>query len=371
MGWLRSNYFPEIEPLLLEIAEQILGDDPHDEDGRLSLTASLIVLVDGEVAHNGSLRGAPVYWRRLATTSHASLIERELVAIGIDSKSFTDWAEVGRGQYFFLQTLVDLRTEPRWLPDFLSPQQIRHEFLGRMVSVAEKFRANIQLSALQELLLGGGPNSAKSQLVFPFPYLPGPLEGGIEPSNGMPSATLDEVAGQLAEEKLDQNSFAGLVNLALIFKVDAAHAKLATEALRRVKHQIRTENNSNTTFNLLSGLAILAAVTRTPDLADEVRILVRVLRRRSPETIDAEQVMRIGLIAAACHKNIQEWCKVVGEWFKELAFENLEVEQFARLLSHLDCLCKLEPRLWTTCASAIATLEAVGMNDQNNRNYQE
>ena len=116
---------------------------------------------------------------------------------------------------------------------------------------------------------------------WPFRSFPGPLEGQITSElPNIPEDVLKMVAADLESEHLEPNSFAGLVNMALLFKMPTSHAGLAAKALRRVKYSIESADDDHSLFGLIGGLATVAAVTRGTDLAEELRVLVRVLRRR-------------------------------------------------------------------------------------------
>jgi hypothetical protein len=126
-----------------------------------------------------------------------------------------------------------------------------------------------------------------------------------------------------------------------------------------VKFQLRQEGPQDQAFALLAGLATVAAVTRSPELADQVRILTRVLRRRGDVDILAMDASRICMIAAAAHRDLLPWCKFVGEWLVEISFESLKRDDAQRLILNIETICKLQPRLWRTCAKAHAACRAI------------
>jgi len=107
------------------------------------------------------------------------------------------------------------------------------------------------------------------------------------------------IPAALEAEESSPESFALLVNSALLFQIDPAFADLAAQALRRTKYQLRRGQSEGGTRALLAGLATVAAVTRSRELAEEVRRLVRVIRRRQGIGIALYEVVRIGMIAAA------------------------------------------------------------------------
>jgi hypothetical protein len=200
-------------------------------------------------------------------------------------------------------------------------------------------------------------------MVFPAPYLPGPLEGGVEAVNPMPSESERKVYKDLKAEVVTPQSFTGLVNTALIFKLGPQMADLAAEALRRAKYQLRDTGANAPAFSVLYGLAIVAAVTRSEGLAAEVRVLVRGVRRRPGAAIDLSDTLRIALVAAAAYSDIDKWCTFLGEWLTELSYEDhgsfgregaLEpyqrslpdrAETLGNLRAGGCCMCKLISRL--------------------------
>jgi hypothetical protein len=135
-------------------------------------------------------------------------------------------------------------------------------------------------------------------------------------------------------------------------------AQLAAEALRQTKHQLRAVRLQKESFALLSGLATVSAVTRSVELASEVRILARAVRRSPGVDIAPDEAMRICLIAAAAYPERAEWCRFVGEWATELAYEDMPRESAAALHDLILVLCQLEPQLWETAARAEAACSA-------------
>ena len=335
-----------------------MADNPADENGRLKLTASLVILVDGELARLGILRDAPPFWRRLAAIAQASFIERELVKAGVQIDKFSEWAINTRGPVFALQNLVDLRHEPRWLPDFMSPNQLKLEFIGRIYSAGVRFGRQIKSDELRELVSGSGPTSIRAAMTLPMALLPGPLEAGSVSPVPFP----DDLAAELrepADALLAESALAGIVNMALMFRIESDHARVVTDALRRAKYQVSVGAESGKIFSLLSGLAVVAAVSRAPELATEVPILAGVQRRRPSVTIEADNLMRIALIAAASEIDLDKWCNLVGEWLTEIAYEDIDSATASAMQAHIRTLCELIPRLWRTCAKAEAAFAAV------------
>jgi hypothetical protein len=358
-GFEYLDHYPDIELSLVKLIEQFRQDDPEAEGGRLRLCSALIVLVEGELARTQIFRKRPPFWRRLASITQASLIECQFVQVPLDIREVSDAAISRGGHDFYMQTLVDLRREPRWFPDAIDPSQLKAEFLGRIAAAAKINQHKIRSKELLDLAIGDGADGIQTLLVFPFYCLPGPLEGAIESQMDMAPAFKADVERDLGSEALKVNSFAGLVNSALVFRIGPELVELTSKALQRVKYQLRRDGPQDQSFALLAGLATVAGVTRSVELADQVRILARVLRRRTDVKISAQDTLRICMIAAACQQELDPWCKFVGEWLTEIAFGPLDRKGAEKLIFDIETLCQIQPSLWRTCSKAQAACRAL------------
>jgi hypothetical protein len=357
-GLLHLHDLPELEPYIVRLAEVVVADDPQDPEGRMTLLSSLIVLVDGEMARTGVGRDRPVFWRRLAAIAHAAVIERAMVAAGVRASFIQEWAFPARGALYYMRGFTDLRREPRWLPDFVVQKQLRSELVGRVYAAGINNIDKLQSAEAKALFASDDDAPIKTQVVFPFAFLPGPLEGGVQSTLEMPSDIEGNLRQALESEEPNSDDFISLVNSPLIFKVGPQLAQLAAQALRRAKYQLRNMKGQDEAFSLLIGLATVAAVTRSAELADEVRILVRVFRRKPGVDIAPDNAMRIALISAASHADKPQWCTFLGDWLTELSFEEMSREIATNLREYIWLLCKLEPDLWETCGRAEAALTA-------------
>ena len=306
----------------------------------------------------GSFLMFPPFYRRLASLAQAALIQRETVAAPIEVVSFCEWALNIRGEQFHLQSLVDMRQEPCWNPDFAAAHQIKADFLGRLMIAGKNYANNIACSQLKELLVGSEPGSLHSQVEFPRPYFPGPLEGQEASPNALPDEVTGTVEAQLQAEEVGPLSFIALVNSSLIFRMDQGQADMAAETLKMGKHRLANIENRSQLLAILHGLAAVAAVSRGQALADELRILVRRYRRDSQYALSIDEALRICLVASASRQELKDWRDSVGDWLTELAFEDFQGNDGLSLHSHLQCLCHVAPELWASCGRADAALAA-------------
>lgn len=354
---------PEIEPVLISLIRQIRDDDIEGSDSGFKLISALFTLVDGELSRIRMFTSEPPFYRRLAALSQAALISRQLLNSDIDINSFCNWVLNSReGQFykgqFYIQTLVDMRVEPCWVPDLVVASKIKAYFLNRILIAANNYKQSIKGGELTDLIFGTSSESIHSLCKFPYSCYPGPLEGDENTPTILPIEFSETIEKQLCTEKVTAKSFIALVNSAMIFRIGTDLSELAAKALKSEDYRITGIEDRSQLLNILNGLAIVAAVTRSNLLADELRILVRRYRRDLQYALSIEEVIRICLVAASSRKNLIEWRNFVGEWLTELAFSDLEGNDGEVLYSCLQCLCSVVPEIWVSCGRADAALVA-------------
>jgi hypothetical protein len=135
---------------LVSAVAAVKQPQPYD---RYKLLSSLAIVVYGEIARTRILAQEPPFWRKLAAIAQAASIERCIIAVAGDATEFTDWAMSARGELFLLQCFVDLRLEPRWIPELVMPDQLKNEFGGRVWRAANNNREDVTAAGLGHLLL--------------------------------------------------------------------------------------------------------------------------------------------------------------------------------------------------------------------------
>jgi len=358
VGIRSLRHFPTLEPILVRMVEAIRDEDPEAKTSRAALVVNLLVFVDGELSRIRLFRDEPPFWRRIAAVAQAAMIERELIAAGGAEEDTSDWLRL-RAEHFFMQSLADLRQQPRCIPDLISAMQFRIEFLMRARIVGHHTSDNLPEGPLRTLLLGSGDNSLEKHTAVPSSSAPGPVEGGIEGSSAVPKEIVNELRKLSGDTPLEARAFASVVNFCLVFRFDEEVAGLIVNILRKVQYRLNLTQDSDVGFSLIMGLAIISASARHTVLADEVRILARVMRRRGIIGAAADNQMRIALVACASREDLEDWCKAVGEWLFEIANGEMSRKEAASTRSHLHVLCHAVPELWPYVAKADAALAAM------------
>jgi hypothetical protein len=357
-GLKHLSKMPHLAPHLQSLIRIIQSDNPSDSNGRLELLCGLIMLVDGELARTGIAHDRQPFWRRLAAIAHAAVLERAILSVNMLPDDFIAWCRESRGFHFYSQTFIDMRQEPRWNPDLLSAEQLKAEFIGRIAAAAPENVIALLVDGSQDIFDRDSASSLIAQVVFPFSFLPGPLEGGTRPVAAMPQEIESNLNAMLRSETLTAKSFVTLVNSALLYPLDGEFARLAAEGLARVKYDLPNIKSSDEAFHLLVGLAIVASVTRSEALANEVRILMRAVRRKPDIQIEQENTFRICLLAAAAFADLTAWARYLGDCATELALEDMPRQSIKALWQFVEVLRQLEPALWQTTSRADAALQA-------------
>lgn len=352
---------PGIEPILVRLINN-MTEASLENESKFNLIFSLFVLVDGELSRMRLFISEPPFYRRLAAFSHAALINRQLINTGIDLNKFCEWALEIRGNQFYLQSLLDLRVEPRWIPEFAEPSQIKCDFYGRVLLAANNYNSNITHELFNQIL--GSNNKSIIELTkFPHSFYAGPLEGTRVNFNKMPEELSNTILSQLSTETITPASFTPLINSTLIYEVENNLAELATKALEKTNYQLSNVKDSTQLLSVFNGLAIIAAGTKNSSLTKALRILVRKYRQDPKYEVSIDSVIRLCIMSAASKEEIIEWCNQVGDWLTELAFSDLTKEEGEILYSRIHTFCDLIPTLWITCGRADAAILA--FNAQN------
>ena len=349
---------PEIEPHVIRLIKQIRDDDVDGSASGFKLLSALFTFVDGELSRIRLLSTEPPFYRRLASFSHAALIHRQLVDSRVKFDTFCEWSLNRRGEQYYLQSLADMRLEPRWNPDLATTSQMKAEFFGRIMIAAKNFEKNIKGGKLHDLVLGTEHGNLSSLSEFPRPYFPGPLEGAEVCTHILPAEVSEAIKAQLNADEVGPGSFIALVNSARIYRVGSDQAELAAKALKLSSYPLANVEDKSQLLSILNGLATVAASARSSVLADELRILVRRYRRDSQYALSIGEDMTICLVAAASHADLDNWREFVGDWLTELAFGDFEGDDGRVFKSHLQCLCHAVPELWVSCGKADAALMA-------------
>lgn len=359
IGLASRSRVPGLDGALLALAQDLITLDPADRDGPLQLLSAMFALVEGQLSVRRTLVDLPPFQRRHLALAQAALITRTL-GRGEATGSLVDWALSGRGMEFYLQTLIDMREEPRWQPEFAAARQLKNELLGRLLNAVGTMAEPPTEGPLFDLLLGPDPEALRQTLEFPAAFLAGPLEG--RPSTlarPIPDALLDILETALEGERLQVKAIVAMINLNGMFHIAPEKIERAVQLIRDGGHRLPADADQAQVGGLLSGLADVAAMGRNRALAEELRIMARRRRLESPDLTKALRAeFEIALTAAAAHSDLAGWCAFVSDWLREIAFATRDKAHAAELAQRLELLCLKAPVLRPTLGSSISALRS-------------
>jgi hypothetical protein len=295
----------------------------------------------------------------MAAIAQAALIERCFVASNGDATGFAKWAMSVRAKFFLAQCYVDLRSEPRWLPEFALSQQLKNELGGRIWAAANKNFEAVTAAGLAHLLLDDVEGGLRQQINIAQAFLPGPLDGSSDLLVEIPEEHQAKLRANLSEPVITGGSFFALANGAYLFKIPPDVIDAAADALARAEYRLDCEGDQERLVQLLHRLAAVAAMTRNLKLADSLFTVLRKYRRLYPQELGIEDSFRIGMIASASRIELSDWCKCVGNCLTDLAFQPIANDEAQRLHSHVVTLCHIVPELWANCGQAEAALRSI------------
>lgn len=336
-------------------ASKAVRTDLEDSSPAAALLTSMLEFVDGRFARLGLFDEAPPYWRRLAALAHGAVLWRVLPPPLIRDERFREALSGFSKNEFAIATLLDLRREPRWLPRFASQEQFKAEIIGRLLGALVRFRdrpepeLKAELFALDGLFVGYAAAAA---------FLPGPCEGGTPAVADIGAEQSRTILEGLTATPPEPEALRALVANGLILRIPQA---LTDAAAATVEALIRNSPNADPgeeLAGLASHLAQLAATTRHPPLAAQVRTLCRAARRQVPPRIDPLIEFEAAIMASAAHAEPDDYGALLGSWLEELCTESKGAVEAMNLHHHITLMAYRDPTLWGRLAPALALSDA-------------
>jgi len=238
---LTEQYTELMEPVK-SIIKMAKMDSPSEHYDQYDLFSALFVLVDGTLAKSRVFSSKPPFYRRMAALAQAAMIQECVRHTNGDSKKLAEWARSIGTHPYYMQTIADLRLEPRWHPDYGFASQFKQEFCGRILAAAYKNKEFLEQSALNDDIFGTEDSLAASvnPLLSTFP---GPLEGATNLL--IPNPYEDIVLELVNEPGKMAGGLVALINLQGRFTPSEALAEAVTEAIKSKHYLIDDQNYPN------------------------------------------------------------------------------------------------------------------------------
>lgn len=338
---------------IASIVDSLL-DEP--EAGRYEILSSLYFFVCGQLSLTSFFEDAPIFVRRLSEFAHASFLEEILISENIDAHE----AAMGLGRRFVRRAFVaghlDGHSAARWMPELALPQQLKAEFICRLNNAFSAKSVDLLGSELERFVMEGSEHRISNFLSFPFSFLPGPLEGGLDSPTNLPESWKVSITNSLNEDPPSLGGFNGLVNGGAVFKLPADIVSLSVAALRKVQLSLPNDDEFSLGAFVL-GLAKMAAICKNDNLADEVWLLLKRSIKLRPDSIEPTSLISLPLILSGAYPQDGR-DKRMCEMIEFLACTELTSTQGTYLLSSVNDLLDMQPALWPMLGRCVAILEA-------------
>jgi hypothetical protein len=232
--------------------------------------ATAFLLATAALTRSDVTRGQPPFWRRLAAASHASLVVRACGVQDVDAKGLLLWGVRQRGVEYQLSILRDMRTEPRWRPEWADPGILVADIFGRAYGAVSRVPEPRSPKSWRERAERARAWIDKHRLGV-FTMFPAVLEGA-RPATPPTMETLDPTLASLLQQLIDDPSLDHLLRAGRAAQAFGAPGEIAP-ALHKIVNAIRDGEESLDDRRVHSGLGIcvhLACLVQDAALADAV-----------------------------------------------------------------------------------------------------
>jgi hypothetical protein len=109
--------------------EKLLADKKAS-DARCNLFSSLAMIAVTKIRSRVKSSNVPLFWLRIAALAHAGVLTDALKGL-TDTRGFLKWSTENFYPSYLWTSAVDLQTAPRWNPEWLDPEYLYAELVGR------------------------------------------------------------------------------------------------------------------------------------------------------------------------------------------------------------------------------------------------
>jgi hypothetical protein len=125
---------PEVEATGVKLLDALL--DIGRLQNRCLFYAAIFVMAVGRLAEHSEMRKRPAFWRRITAAAHASLVLR--AGVSENAEGVFKWTMQHFGKTFLLSVLLEMDSQPRWKPDWLTAKHLVADVVGRVEQAINK-----------------------------------------------------------------------------------------------------------------------------------------------------------------------------------------------------------------------------------------
>jgi hypothetical protein len=102
------------------------------------MCGAAFVIAIARLGQHQEWRRKAAFWRRLSGAAHASLVVRACGLTDIDTMALLSWAMGVCGKAYYMSVYFDSREEPRWRPEWIFPNFLVADAVGRADAVLKR-----------------------------------------------------------------------------------------------------------------------------------------------------------------------------------------------------------------------------------------
>ncbi|MER8715845.1 hypothetical protein [Mesorhizobium sp. M1295] len=328
---------------------KLLGD-AQASIHRCEMFSACAIVATIEIRRSSKAASAPIFWTRLAALAHAGVLADALGRMP-DTVGFLGW--VARNFYarYVWNCIVDRREAPRWCPDWISPDHIFAELVGRARGALYTLAEACRPAAWVELI-----DAATARLIDDKNMLatmfPGPFDDFLT-TNAV--STLRDVLAEV-ETGLDQATrLADVPGLAAM-----TYASIPSErAVHNVARIVTAGVNEQVTdieveLSYLKLAAHFALATQSETIAQAVIDRCFIMARGTEAFTEITDLFAVIMEACAVYRAAQRYHEVVSEYAARLCFLVNSNEILSRLDDIFDVPVQRDEKLLSVLGRARA-----------------
>ncbi len=340
---------PEIVELGASFLDKLLGDTLKSER-RIKLFSACALITTTELRRAAKAPTAPTFWVRLAALAHAGVITDALSGLE-KPEGFWCWTNENLLPTYIWHGVVDRHEAPRWNPEWISPDILFAELVGR-VSIAllllpedkrpEKW-VSLLRSAVTRLEETGTPLAA----AFPGPF------DDFQPTNS--SASQNEAFKAIKSQLETAEHFDEVPGLFALAYTTLLTKPLIDNVLRILKLMLeRPVIEATTEVQYLQLASHIALTTRSTQISE---IVINRCLNIAAQSDEKDTVSRLFLIiteACGAHETDLNFRTMLGQSASELCLAVNQPNLLKGVVGVFDVLTRRDEKLLPALAKARA-----------------
>jgi hypothetical protein len=325
--------------------------DTKSSRARCDIFSACAIISTTNIRFAAKAANAPLFWTRLAALAHAGVLTDGLRGL-TDTKGFLQWCVQNWLSNYLWHSVIDRRDAPGWNPEWISPDQLYAELVGRaqnaLQAVPEGSRPASWVSAIDRAL-----TQLRQSGTLLSAYFPGPFDDFRDIARlscGIP-------AFREIETKLETaSSFAQVPELFALANASKPSESVVASVIRLLSGPIdKAFSGAGTELPTLRVCAQLAASGRSSGIAESViNRCIFLLRRREPVEVPSDLFM-VAVHACAAHSAPEEHRKMLEDTAVKFSFAIEKVED----LSNFDLILRLLSMRDERLAPAVVRARAI------------